>query len=54
MSQVDVADLTRELREILGDWRLLAKHTPQARQILRKLLDGHLTFRPCEESGIPL
>jgi hypothetical protein len=28
----EVDDLTRELREILGDWRaLLAKHTPQAR-----------------------
>jgi hypothetical protein len=50
--RVDVGDLTRELRDILGDWRaLLAKHTPQARQILRKLLDGRLTFRPCKEHG---
>ena len=47
VSQIDEADLAQELRGILLGWReLLAKHTSQARQILRELLDGRLAFTP--------
>ena len=54
VSQIDEADMGRELRGILLGWReLLAKHTPQARQILRKLLDGRLSFTPRKENGVP-
>lgn len=43
VSQIDMEALERELTALLKNWRaLLAKHTPQARQILRKLLDGRL------------
>ena len=53
VSLTDVKDLERELKALLEDWRvLLAKHTPQARQILRKLLDGRLAFTPREEEGV--
>ena len=53
VSQISVADLERELSLILDDWRaLLAKHAPQARQVLRKLLDGRLAFTPQEEDGV--
>jgi hypothetical protein len=50
VSEIDTANLERELSEILAGRRdLLAKQTPQARQILRKLLDGRLTFTPRED-----
>jgi hypothetical protein len=29
------------------------RHVPQARQILRKLLEGKLTFRACAEAAPP-
>ncbi|MBI4207199.1 MAG: recombinase family protein [Betaproteobacteria bacterium] len=52
VSQIDVAQMEHKLTTILAGWRdLLAKHTPQARQILRKLLDGRLAFAPREENG---
>ncbi len=31
---------------------LLGKHTPQARQMLRKLLDGRIRCTPFEEDGV--
>jgi site-specific DNA recombinase len=47
VAQLDLARLEREVRQVLDDWRgLLTKHVAQARQILRKLIDGRLRFRP--------
>lgn len=44
---VDSKELETKLREPLKAWRaLLQKHVAQARQILRKLLSGRLTFTP--------
>jgi hypothetical protein len=40
-AQLDPKAIERELRAKLADWRgLLRKHTPQARQVLKKLLAG--------------
>ena len=49
----DSVQVEAELREILGGCReLLARHTPQARQILSRLLDGRLVFTPREEEDV--
>ena len=51
-AQVDVRTIERDLRARLETWRgLLRKHVPQARQVLRKLLDGPIVFRPMREDG---
>ena len=44
-----------DLRNRLGDIPgLLSRHLPQARQLLRKLLDGHITCEPiADEDGKP-
>src|SRR5262249_5194576 len=47
VASLDLARLEREVRAVLDDWRaLLLGHVAQARQILRKLVDGRLRFRP--------
>ena len=47
VGDVDREQLRANLRQRLDDWRgLLRRHVPQARQILRKLVDGRLTFTP--------
>jgi hypothetical protein len=47
IAHLDLARLEREVHRVLDDWRgLLTKHVAQARQILRKLIDGRLRFRP--------
>jgi hypothetical protein len=39
-----------EARRLLGEWRgLLRRHVAQGQQILRKLIDGRLTFEPRED-----
>jgi len=44
---LDTADLTANLRNRLTDWQgLLQRQTPEARQILRRLLVGRLVFTP--------
>lgn len=44
---IDATRLTKDLRKRLGDIpALLSRHLPQARQILRKLLDGHIMCEP--------
>ena len=46
----NVAQLKRALRERLVDWReMLGRRAPQARQILKKLLDGPVVFQPVRE-----
>ncbi len=48
----DVPRLTTELQAKLADWRgLLARRIPQARQIVKTLLCGHLTFTPTPDRG---
>lgn len=47
VASLDLARLEREVRTVLADWLgLLTKHVAQARQILRKVIDGRLRFRP--------
>ena len=47
LPSLDLTRLERDLTERLTEWRgLLARHTTQARQLLRKLLVGRLTFAP--------
>ena len=44
---LDLTRLERDLTTRLTEWRgLLSRHTAQARQLLRKLLVGRLTFVP--------
>jgi hypothetical protein len=47
---LDAKRLRRALRERLTHWRgLLGRQVPQARQILKKLLDGPVVFEPVRE-----
>lgn len=49
---LDAKRLTKDLRSRLGDIpALFARHVPQARQMLRKLLDGHILCEPIRENG---
>jgi site-specific DNA recombinase len=49
---LDSARLKRNLMARVADLQsLLTRHTPQARQMLRKLLMGRLTLTPYEEAG---
>jgi hypothetical protein len=52
---IDAKQLTMDLRNRLGDIpALLSRHLPQARQLLRKLLDGHIMCEPiADEDGKP-
>ena len=46
-SAFDPQTVERQWRAKLEDWRgLLRRHVPQARQVLRKLLTGHVLFKP--------
>ena len=57
LSQVislDAKRLTRDLRGRLGDLpALFSRHVPFARQMLRKLIDGHIECMPVMEGGKP-
>ena len=45
------ADVEREIRERLEDWRaMLRRNVPQGRQVLRKLLTTPLRFQPVGET----
>ena len=47
LPSLDLKRLERDLTARLTEWRgLLSRHTAQARQLLRKLLVGRLTFEP--------
>lgn len=49
---VDWRTVERDLQAKLEDWRgLLQRHVPQARQVLKKLLHGHIVFHPVRESN---
>jgi site-specific DNA recombinase len=49
---LDAQRLAKDLRSRLGDLpALFARHVPQARQMLRKLLDGHIVCEPIMEGG---
>jgi hypothetical protein len=54
-SQIDRAEVEARLRGIVSDWKdPLSGDTSQARQVLRKLLDGRLKFSPkLDENGMP-
>ena len=50
--RVDPRRIERELRKRLSDWRrLLGDHTPIARQMVLKLVDGRLVFTPKPDDG---
>lgn len=49
---LDVKRLAKDLHSRLEDLpALFARHVPQARQMLRKLLDGHILCEPIMENG---
>ena len=51
---LDANRLAKDLRSRLGDIpALFARHVPQARQMLRKLLDGHIACEPIMVGGKP-
>jgi len=51
---LDEKRLTKQLLERLGDIpALFGRHVPQARQMLRMLLDGHILCEPILEDGKP-
>jgi site-specific DNA recombinase len=51
---LDAKRLAKDLRSRLEDIpALFARHVPQARQMLRKLLDGHIMCEPIVEGGKP-
>ncbi len=46
------AALERDVLARLAEWKaLLGRHVEQARQIVRKVIDGRLTVAPCDEAG---
>ena len=48
---IKLGEVEGKLRGYLADWRgLLTKHVAQARQILRKLVEGRLVFTPKEDA----
>ena len=48
--QIDWRAAERQARRLLAEWRgLLGRHTVEARQVLRELLDGPLRFTPILE-----
>ena len=54
VTSIDVARLAKDLRKRLEDIpALFVRHVPQARQMLRKLLDGHIQCEPIIEDGKP-
>ncbi len=52
VAAVDSQQIKGELRERLADVKaLLGRHTPQARQMLRKLVDGKIAVEPAFQDG---
>ena len=52
VASLDAARLAKDLHNRLEDLpALFARHLPQARQMLRKLLDGHILCEPIIEDG---
>jgi hypothetical protein len=52
VSRLDGKRLAHHLRLRVGDTKaLLSRHVPQARQMLRRLLDDHLVCEPYMEQG---
>jgi site-specific DNA recombinase len=52
MSALDAKQLAKDLRSRLEDLpSLFLRHVPQARQVLRKLLNGHILCEPIMENG---
>jgi hypothetical protein len=53
VNSLDASCLRAELLDRLSDWKgLLRRQTSEARQILRRLLVGRLTFRPRTGEGV--
>jgi hypothetical protein len=53
LSRFERARIDRQGREVLTDWQgLLTRHTPQAREILRNVLDGRLIFTPAPKERV--
>ena len=53
IASLDAKRVARDLRERVGDIRsLLGRHVTQARQMLRKVLDGKIRCEPFEENGV--
>ena len=51
---LDATSLAKDLRSRLGDIpALFTRHVPLARQMLRRLLDGHIMCEPIFEDGKP-
>jgi site-specific DNA recombinase len=51
---ITLGEVDGKLRGYLDNWRaLLCKHAAQARQIVRKLVDGRLVFTPKNDAGVP-
>jgi hypothetical protein len=49
---LDAKRLAKELRSLLEDiLALFARHVPPARQMLKKLLDGHIVYEPIMDGG---
>ncbi len=52
MVSLDAKRLAKELRSLLEDiLALFARHVPPARQMLKKLLDGHIVYEPIMDGG---
>ena len=52
VADLDAKRLAKDLRSRLGDLpALFSRHVPQARQMLRKLLDGFIMCEPIMEDG---
>jgi hypothetical protein len=50
IGSLDASRLKRDLRSRVGDVKaLLSRHTPQARQMLRKLLAGKIAMEPVSD-----
>jgi site-specific DNA recombinase len=50
LPQIDWRSIERQARRVMADWReLLGRHTLEARQLLRELLEGPLRFTPILE-----
>src|SRR5439155_24101221 len=45
LGRVERARVDHQVRDVLTDWQgLLTRHTPQAREVLRNVLEGRLIF----------
>ncbi|HWF62154.1 MAG TPA: hypothetical protein VN666_17855 [Nitrospira sp.] len=54
VASLDAAQVAKEMRSRLDNLpALFARHVPQARQMLRKLIDGHILCEPILEDSKP-